>query len=62
VPWQQLVFNLVPNAIETMDPEKIFSAFFTTKENSMGMSLAICRCIIDAHPRRLFRALLDQHE
>jgi PAS domain S-box-containing protein len=90
VQLQQLVFNLLLNGIEAMDPvvdrpkqlficskqpdpetilvevqdcgtglkdpDRIFEAFFTTKENGMGMGLAICRSIIDAHRGRLWAA------
>ena len=90
VQLQQVLFNLLLNAIEAMDPvldrpkklfitskrnspeivlveirdsgvglkdpDKIFEAFFTTKENGMGMGLAVCHSIIDAHHGRLWAA------
>jgi nitrogen fixation/metabolism regulation signal transduction histidine kinase len=51
-----ILIEVRDRGVGVRDPEKIFEALFTTKEHGMGMGLAICRSIVDAHGGRLWAA------
>lgn len=55
---EQLLISVIDAGIglPSEHEDRIFNAFFTTKENGTGMGLAICRSIIESHGGRLWAA------
>jgi signal transduction histidine kinase len=49
------------SGIDSKDIDHLFDAFFTTKLDGMGMGLAICRSIVEAHDGRIWASSDDVH-
>lgn len=53
---KEIAIEVIDNGPGVDDPEKIFDAFVTTKENGMGIGLAVSRSIAEAHEGQLSMA------
>ncbi|CBL45609.1 Two-component sensor kinase [gamma proteobacterium HdN1] len=52
----RIIVRVIDNGhgISAVDQEKIFSPFFTTRSEGMGMGLSICRSILELHAGSLY--------
>jgi PAS domain S-box-containing protein len=51
---ESILVEIRDAGIGIKEPDRIFDAFFTTKKTGLGMGLAICRSIIEAHQGKLW--------
>jgi PAS domain S-box-containing protein len=56
-----VVVEVCDNGVGFDDAERLFDAFFTTKEEGLGMGLAICRSIIETHAGTIWAAHNEPH-
>ena len=50
----ELLIEVIDNGPGLKDTQSIFDAFVTTKENGMGIGLAVSRSIVEAHDGQLW--------
>jgi len=58
---QTVVVEVCDRGCGLESTERVFESFFTTKPNGMGMGLAICRSIVEAHGGKLWASLNPSH-
>jgi PAS domain S-box-containing protein len=51
---KEVIVEVRDSGVGLTSPDQVFETFFTTKPNGMGMGLAVCRSIVEAHEGRLW--------